>query len=272
MRKCCNNRRGCECQSCNPCKQPICPTGPTGPTGATGPSGATGPGGGSTGPTGPTGITGDIGPTGPIGATGPTGLGTTGATGATGATGPTGLGTTGATGPTGLGTTGATGATGPTGPTGTTGATGPMGATGATGTAELSEFAYIYNLDAQVVPIEADVIFDTNGVLSPGITHAPGTSTITVNTAGTYKINYSVSGVEPNQFALFVDGLEAAGTVYGSGAGTQQNVGQVILALTAGDVLTLRNHSSAAAVTLQTLAGGTQSNVNASILIERMAA
>ncbi len=44
----------------------------------------------------------------------------------------------------------------------------------------------------------------------------------------------------------------------------------MILTLGAGDVITLRNHSSASAVTLQTLAGGTQQNVNASILIEKI--
>lgn len=83
-------------------------------------------------------------------------------------------------------------------------------------------------------------------------------------------MSFSVSSVEPSQFAIFVDGILAAGTVYGSGAGTQQNSGQAILSLSAGDVLTVRNHSSAAAVTLQTLAGGTQTNVNASIVIERI--
>ena len=61
-----------------------------------------------------------------------------------------------------------------------------------------------------------------------------------------------------------------AGTVYGSGAGTQQNNGQVILSIAANDVLTLRNHTSAAAVTLQTLAGGTQTNANASILLKKL--
>jgi hypothetical protein len=37
-----------------------------------------------------------------------------------------------------------------------------------------------------------------------------------------------------------------------------------------GDVFTLRNHTSAAAVTIQTLAGGTQTNSNASILIRKL--
>jgi hypothetical protein len=70
--------------------------------------------------------------------------------------------------------------------------------------------------------------------------------------------------------AITVNGTVAAGSIYGSGAGTQQNNGQVILRLSAGDVMTIRNHSSASAVTLQTLAGGTQQNANASIAIEKL--
>ncbi|MFT8318805.1 MAG: collagen-like protein, partial [Sporolactobacillus sp.] len=179
----------------------------------------------------------------------------------------------GATGPTGdTGATGPIGATGPAGPTGDIGATGPTGATGATGATGggLSEYGYIYNLAAQVVAIEADVLFSTNGVITPGITHAPGTSLIAITTPGDYEVTFSVSGVEPNQFALFLNGALVPGTIYGSGAGTQQNNGQVILTIASGDALTLRNHSSAAAVTLQTLAGGTQTNVNASVVLKKL--
>jgi hypothetical protein len=129
---------------------------------------------------------------------------------------------------------------------------------------------FIYNVSAQTVPVETDVIFDTNGFLTPGITHAPGTTQIAVTNPGNYEVTYSVSGVEPNQFALFLYGTPVTGTVYGSGAGTQLNYGQAIFALASGDVLTLRNHSSAAAVTLQSLAGGTQANVNASVVIKKL--
>jgi hypothetical protein len=129
---------------------------------------------------------------------------------------------------------------------------------------------FIYNVSAQTVPIESDVIFDSNGVLTNGITHVLGTTQIAVANPGNYEVTYSVSGVEPNQFALFLNGTLVTGTVYGSGAGTQLNYGQAIIALVAGNVLTLRNHSSAAAVTLQTLAGGTQTNVNASIVIKKL--
>ncbi|MFA6575034.1 MAG: hypothetical protein WCS84_06400, partial [Nocardioides sp.] len=91
-----------------------------------------------------------------------------------------------------------------------------------------------------------------------------------VTEAGVYAVRFGVSGVEPNQFAVFLNGAATSG-IFGSGAGTQQTNGELLLALTAGDVLTMRNHSSAAAVTLQTLAGGTQPNVNAWLLVEKVA-
>ena len=107
--------------------------------------------------------------------------------------------------------------------------------------------------------------------MTAGITHVPGSSTIQAVEAGTYAIEFSVSGTEPNQFALFVNGAVVPGTIYGSGAGTQQNTGIAIVTLAANDVLTIRNHSSAAAVTLASVIGGTQANVNASIRIEQLA-
>jgi hypothetical protein len=46
----------------------------------------------------------------------------------------------------------------------------------------------------------------------------------------------------------------------------------VIITAAASDILTIRNHTSSAAVTLQTLAGGTQVNANASVLIQKLSA
>jgi hypothetical protein len=240
--------------------------------GRPGPRGHRGPRG-LRGVTGRTGAAGQIGLTGSTGSTGSQGLqGVQGETGADGTPGPTG--NTGSTGSTGAqGTTGSTGSQGPTGATGqqgTAGSIGPTGAAGANGTNGLAEYAYVYNRGAQTVPIEADIIFDSNGVITPGFTHAPGTTQILVTTPGDYKVSFSVSGVEPSQFALFLNGSALTDTVYGSGAGTQETNGQVIVTVAAGDVLTLRNHSSAAAVTLQTLAGGTQTNVNASVVVEKL--
>ena len=176
------------------------------------------------------------------------------------------VGATGTTGTNGLnGTNGLVGAAGPVGPKGDTGATGPAG----TGS---SEYGYIYNLSAQVVPLEAAVTFSDNGIGTAGFTHGLGSAEIVVINQGIYKVTFSVSGTEPNQFALFLNGVVVKESVYGSGAGTQQNNGQAILSIGANDVLTLRNHTSAAAVSLAAAPpiGGTVATVNASILIQKL--
>ena len=113
-------------------------------------------------------------------------------------------------------------------------ATGQAGSTVIGAACGLCEYGYIYNLTPQTVAIEADVLFDSNGIITPGIVHTPGTSQIIVNVPGDYEVTFSVSGTEPNQFALFLNGSPVAGTVYGSGAGTQQNNGQAIFTIPAG--------------------------------------
>jgi hypothetical protein len=118
--------------------------------------------------------------------------------------------------------------------------------------------------------VEADIPFDTNGVMTAGITHTVGNPGITLVNAGDYKVTFSVSGTEPNQMALFVNSVLVPGSIYASGAGTQQNTGQVIVTVPAAAVLTVRNHSSAAAVGLATPIGGTQASANASVAIEKL--
>jgi len=192
------------------------------------------------------------GPTGPSGAAGS--AGTTGLTGSPGTAGATGA-------------PGAAGTTGLTGPAGTTGATGPAGATGG----GLSAFGYIFNLGArQTVEVGSPITFDSDGVLR-GISHERDSAGIRVGEQGTYFVTFSVTATEPNQFALFLNGKDVIpGSIYGSGAGTQQNHGQVIVELAKDDALTLVNFSSAAAVVLQSLSGGTQMNANASVSILKL--
>ena len=122
------------------------------------------------------------------------------------------------------------------------------------------------------MPLETAINFSNNGVKTAGITHGLGSDVIVIVNSGDYKVTFSVSGTEPNQFALFLNGVVVAESVYGSGAGTQQNTGQVIIAIGANDQLTLRNHSSAAAVTLAAAPpiGGTVTAVNASILLQKL--
>jgi hypothetical protein len=121
------------------------------------------------------------------------------------------------------------------------------------------------------VAIDAAITFDSNGPLTSAVTHSPGDSQLILVNAGVYEVTFSVSGNEPSQMAIFLNGSAVAGGVYGSGAGTQQNNGQAILVAGAGDAVTVRSYSSAAGVTLQTLAGGTRTNTNASVVIKKLA-
>ncbi|WP_397330587.1 BclA C-terminal domain-containing protein [Paenibacillus polymyxa] len=133
----------------------------------------------------------------------------------------------------------------------------------------MASYAYIFNTSTQTVAIEAEVTFDSNANLT-NITHTPNTAAISIGNAGDYAVFFNVAGVQANQFTLYQNGAPVGGSIYGSGAGTQPNPGMVIITAAPGDVLTLRNHSSASAVDLQTLAGGTQTNANASILIQQL--
>lgn len=109
----------------------------------------------------------------------------------------------------------------------------------------------------QTVAVEANVLFNTSGVETAGITHTAGAASITLVNIGVYKVTFSVSGTEASQFALFNGATMVPGSLYGSGAATQQNAGQAIVVTTvANAVLTLRNHTSAAAVGLPTTSGG----------------
>ena len=193
------------------------------------------------------------GPAGPAGPTGPAGpQGTTGLTGATGPAGPTG----------------SAGPAGPSGPAGPAGPAGPTGAPGPAGTNGLAAFGYVFELatlaDATVVG-GADVLFSNNGPLL-GVTHTAGTTTITVPSAGNYRVSYGIS---------YTSGIGAAIAVAVNGtvdASTQVNLltsvgnvrGAAILTLAAGDVVTLRNNS-ATAFTLDLAPGG-----GAQITVERL--
>lgn len=158
---------------------------------------------------------------------------------------------------------------------GTAGATGTPGIPGAPGIPGVSVYGFFYNLVAYSVPLNTDVHFDSNGAFTPtGFLHVPAAdptgAPIIVLQSGTYWVMFSVSGAEPSQFGLFLNGVVVPGTIYGSGAGAQQNTGQAILTIAAGTTLTLRNFLSPAAVGLASMVGGTIANTNASIFIVKL--
>ncbi len=126
--------------------------------------------------------------------------------------------------------------------------------------------AYVYNTENQSIPAESPIPFSNNGVLM-GIAHNTGSSTITVENSGTYAVWLIVNSQEASQFALFLNDTVIPESNCGAEPDSVNNSGMVIINAAAGDVLTVRNHTSQETVILDNTAGGTQQNVNASILI-----
>lgn len=163
----------------------------------------------------------------------------------------------------------ATGPPGPQGPVGATGPPGPQGPVGATGPAVASNYGYIYNTGNQSIPIEGDIPFTANGALL-GITHSVGTSPITIDNEGTYAVWFIINGQEANQFALFQNNDFVPGSIYGTAGTSNSNAGMTMISAAAGDIVSIRNHTSDGTVTMDNSAGGTQTNISASIMIIRI--
>ncbi len=136
--------------------------------------------------------------------------------------------------------------------------------------AEAETYAYIYNTDNQSIPVEGLIPFTTNGALL-GVTHNAGTGQITIENDGTYAVWFMVNGMIANQFALFQNDIVVPGSIFGTASPSVNNTGMVMINAAAGDVLTVRNHTSSGPVVLNNAAGGTQATISASILILRAA-
>lgn len=139
------------------------------------------------------------------------------------------------------------------------------------------DYGYFYNLAVSAtVAIGAPFPFDTDGPFTAGFLHTasatPATSApITIVAAGTYSVEYTATVAEARQIALYIDGAVVSSTIYGQATGTAVTTGFAIITVAAGAVLTLRNHLSAAALTLVTPSGGTASNTTNSLKIVRLA-
>ena len=155
------------------------------------------------------------------------------------------------------------GATGPTGPQGLQGIPGEIGPTGATwpsgGIINYADFYALMPPDnsATVAP-GTDVIFPQDGVNSGASISRIGTNSFNLSKIGTYQIYFNVPVSEAEQLELTVNGVPLTYTVVGRATGTSDISGMFLIdTTTINSVLTVRNPALNAALTITTLAGGT---------------
>lgn len=136
-----------------------------------------------------------------------------------------------------------------------------------------ASFAHFFALmpgdNADTVASNTAIDFPQDGAfLGADITRASA-SQFTIVTTGYYRITSQVSVDEAAQIAVAINGVKDTNTVVGRATGMNQIFLDVILALTAADVITIINGASAAALTITPIAGGTDS-VSATLNIVRM--
>ena len=186
------------------------------------------------------------------------------------------------------GSLGAQGPIGPQGLPGQQGATGPHGPTGPRGPCcpQIKPFTSIYSLTDQILcpgqSVVLELISDTTA--SFDLTMAPITGAVKVLRAGHYSINWEVDGlltppysgpVLAWSFALYVNGVLVPGSVSGSFSTDPddictQNSGTLIMPLSAGDVVTLVNTSTADFTAVATIPGSSVPVVSARLNMERI--
>lgn len=136
--------------------------------------------------------------------------------------------------------------------------------TAASGQQALS-YAYVYNTSSVDVNSGSPIPFDTNGALS-GFAHEVDTGEIIVENPGTYALWYSVTGEDPNQFAVYRNNTPVPGSVYGTDSSLAPYSGKVIFSADAADEITIVN-TSGATLTLNNPPAGSATGVNASVMI-----
>ncbi|HET6402243.1 MAG TPA: hypothetical protein VFH95_12710 [Candidatus Kapabacteria bacterium] len=108
---------------------------------------------------------------------------------------------------------------------------------------------------AATIPAGGEVPVTTVGA-SSGFT-SDGSGGFTVSATGVYNVEYTVARDESSAFAITVNGTKAAGSEFGCATGTSIVHGNVILSLTASDVIKLiASPNNSSAVTMETLSAG----------------
>jgi hypothetical protein len=127
-----------------------------------------------------------------------------------------------------------------------------------------TNYGYFYNTLQEEGGVHTAVTFNSNGPMSAGVSHVPGTSTITVNHSGDYEIHFSVVVSSQSPFTLYVNGGLVPGSTYGAEESHQQVDGQVIVSLSANDTIELRSDAPGP-ITLESFDG-----ISAGLLIQEL--
>ena len=129
-----------------------------------------------------------------------------------------------------------------------------------------------YNNTPQIVNTEYDVVFSTSNT-SNGLTWSPSNgSQVIIQEDGIYKIFFFANTPTPGQFSFSVNGVPYEPSTHGSNRGAGQISLRTLLELKAGDVVSVKNHTSGnGSITLSGNSGGFQNSLSTILTIFKIA-
>lgn len=179
---------------------------------------------------------------------------------------------------------GTQGLTGPQGPQGIQGNTGPQGP--CCSTTSVTSAVNVYSTMDQSIPSGGVVLFESVNITTGNydVSMTPITGVITITTAGTYRLSWSVEGqltppfpapVPAWSFTLYANGVPVPGSTFSSftlfpDEATSTAAGTVIVNVTAGTMLTLQSSSTLPVSIISTIPGSLLPETSASIVIEKL--
>jgi hypothetical protein len=132
-------------------------------------------------------------------------------------------------------------------------------------------YGSFYSKAEQDVALDANVLYDFNQYVL-NMTHTIGSGDVTVQKAGIYLFIFIVQTTQLCQFSLFVNGVQNQTTTTGINKGANVLQLRQQIELNAGDVVSIKNHTSATgSVRISKNSGGTLVGVNTEFILYKIA-
>ena len=129
-----------------------------------------------------------------------------------------------------------------------------------------------YTTLAQSIPLEADVMWDNYQNVQGMTWSASNPNQVVVGSSGVYKIFFLGHVAQAAQAGIAINGVVNENTVQGTNKGSSQFTVRSLLNLKAGDIISIKNHSSASGqFTITQQAGGAEFSIAGILTVVKIA-
>lgn len=104
-------------------------------------------------------------------------------------------------------------------------------------------YVHLSSTSHQIIPIDSSFYWN-NDIYKHCVVHQPGKQEVTIERDGVYDVFADIITNEPMQFALFINNVPDASTIFGKDSGGTKGLMRQFVKLNKGDVISIRNHKA----------------------------